>query len=286
MLTLGPFLSSCAPADARLKYTVDDMTVEGFKAAVEERLGYKLAAEKPYEFTRNIDDFGWQTGYDGKKHFTCFIENGRVEDEPEKQFKTGLREIAKVHKGVFRLTANQHLIIADIAPEEVETISALLKKYKLDNVDFSGLRLSSSACVAFPTCGLAMAESERYLPILISKLEKICEENGLRHDSIVMRMTGCPNGCARPWVAEAAFVGKAPGQYLFMLGGGYYGNRLNKIYRESVNEEEILEIMRPLIKNYALERLDNERFGDFCVRTGVIAATTEGKAFYENSAMA
>lgn len=204
--------------DARLKYTVDDMTVEGFKKAVEDRLGWSLAAQRDYEFTKNIDQFGWQTGYDGKKHFTCFIENGRVEDHAELQFKTGLREIAKVHKGVFALTANQHLIISNIPPEEVPKIEGLLKKYKLDNLDFSGLRLSSSACVSMPTCGLAMAESERYLPQLISKIEKICEENGLRHDSIVMRMTGCPNGCARPWVAEASFVGRAPGSYLMMLG--------------------------------------------------------------------
>ena len=175
------------------------MTVEGFKAAVEERLGWKLAPERAYKFERNIDTFGWQTGWDGKKHFTCFIENGRVQDEPGKDFKTGLREIAKVHKGVFRLTANQHLIISDIEPSEEATIAKLLKKYGLDNVDFSGLRLSSSACVAFPTCGLAMAESERYLPVLVDKIETILEENGLRNDSIVMRMTGCPNG---EWLAQ------------------------------------------------------------------------------------
>lgn len=176
--------------DARMKYTVDDMTPAGFKAATEELLKYKFEPEKPYKFESNVDQFGWQTGYDGKKHFTCFIENGRVQDEPGKPFRTGLREIAKVLKeegGVFRLTANQHTVLSDIpAGKTEEKVAGLLKKYGLDNLDFSALRLSSSACVAFPTCGLAMAESERYLPVLIDKLEKIIEENGLRNDSIVV----------------------------------------------------------------------------------------------------
>jgi len=157
-----------------------------------------------------------------------------------------------------------------------------MKKFKLDNTDFSGMRLSSSACVAFPTCGLAMAESERYLPELITKLESTIEEAGLRQDSIVMRMTGCPNGCARPWLAEVAFVGKAFGAYNMYLGGGYHGNRLNKLYRSSIKEDEILEIMRPLIKRYAKERNDGERFGDFVIRIGMITATKEGRDFHDN----
>ncbi|KAF8271579.1 sulfite reductase subunit beta [Lactarius quietus] len=267
--------------NARLKYTIDRMGLDVFKAEVEKLLGFRFQPERPYTFDRNIDDFGWQTGEDGKHHFTCFIENGRVQDEPGRDFKTALREIAKIHKGEFRLTANQHLIISNIATADLPEIKKLLAHYKLDNVDFSALRLSSSACVAFPTCGLAMAESERYLPILIDKVENICEENGLRNDSIVMRMTGCPNGCARPYVAEIAFVGKAPGAYMMLLGGGYYGQRLNKIYRESVTEPEILAILKPMIKHYALERLDGERFGDFVIRAGYISPTTEGKAWYE-----
>ncbi|TKA55902.1 hypothetical protein B0A53_01599 [Rhodotorula sp. CCFEE 5036] len=267
--------------NARVKYTVDRMGIENFTAEVEKRLGYKLQPARPYEFTSNVDHFGWQTGSDGRRHFTAFIENGRVQDEPGKPFKTAMREIAKVHKGVFRLTANQHVIIADIPPEEEKTIQGLLNKYGLDKTDFSALRLSSAACVALPTCGLAMAESERYLPLLIEKVESIMEEAGLRNDSITMRMTGCPNGCARPWAAEIAFVGKAPGTYLMLLGGGYWGQRLNKIYRESVDEQEIINILRPMIKSYAHERLDGEHFGDFVIRKGIISATTEGKAFYD-----
>ncbi|KAG8887561.1 hypothetical protein FRB98_009467 [Tulasnella sp. 332] len=267
--------------NARLKYTIDRMGVEAFKAEVERRLGWPLEPARPFTFTSNIDTFGWTKGHDGFHNFTMFIENGRVEDEPGKEFKTGLREIAQHHTGKFRLTANQHLILADVTEAQLPLMKELLAKHKLDNLAFSALRLSSSACVAFPTCGLAMAESERYLPVLVGKVEKICEENGLRHDSIVMRMTGCPNGCARPWVAEVAFVGKAPGSYLMLLGGGYYGQRLNKIYRENVTEPEILAILAPMIKRYALERHDGERFGDFVIRAGYISATKSGKEFYD-----
>jgi sulfite reductase (NADPH) hemoprotein beta-component len=267
---------------ARLKYTIDDMGVDVFRGKVEELWGKKFEPERSFEFKSNVDTFGWQRDETGLNHFTFFIENGRIEDTPEFQMKTGLREIAKVHKGEFRLTGNQHLILSNVQDEDVPALKELMKKYKLDNIQFSGLRLSSSACVAFPTCGLAMAESERYLPVLISKLEACLEENGLRQDSIVMRMTGCPNGCARPWLAEVAFVGKAFGAYNMYLGGGYHGQRLNKLYRSSIKEEEILSIMKPLLKQYALERQEGERFGDFCVRTGVIVATKEGRDFHDN----
>ncbi|KAH8832502.1 sulfite reductase subunit beta [Flagelloscypha sp. PMI_526] len=267
--------------NARLKYTIDRMGLDVYKSEVEKLLGYSLAPARSYTFDRNVDDYGWHTGEDGRHHVTLFIENGRVQDEPSKDFKTGLREIALIHRGTFRLTTNQHLLISDVLTEDLPKIKQLLRKYGLDNLNHSGLRLSSSACVAFPTCGLAMAESERYLPILIDKVEKICEESGLRSDAIVMRMTGCPNGCARPYVAEIAFVGKAIGTYSMLLGGGYYGQRLNKIYRETVTEPEILAILRPMIKRYALERQEGERFGDWTIRAGYISATTSGKAWYD-----
>ena len=267
---------------ARLKYTIDDMGVDEFRSKVENLWGQSFGKERPFHFDSNVDTFGWLKDEMGMNHFTFFIENGRIEDTADFQMKTGLREIAKVHKGEFRLTGNQHLILSNVADDDVPAMDTLMKKYKLDNVKFSGLRLSSSACVAFPTCGLAMAESERYLPVLISKLEDCLEENGLASDSIVMRMTGCPNGCARPWLAEVAFVGKAYGAYNMYLGGGYHGQRLNKLYRQSIKEEEILEIMRGLLKRYAQEREEGERFGDFCVRVGIIVATTEGRNFHDN----
>ncbi|OAA33626.1 sulfite reductase beta subunit [Moelleriella libera RCEF 2490] len=269
---------------ARLKYTIDDMGVDVFRSKVEELWGQSFEKERPFDFKSNIDTFGWQKDETGMNHFTFFIENGRIEDTPDFQMKTGLREIARVHKGEFRLTGNQHLILSNVNDEDLPAVKSLMKDYKLDNIQFSGLRLSSSACVAFPTCGLAMAESERYLPMLISKLETCLEESGLRQDSIVMRMTGCPNGCARPWLAEVAFVGKAYGAYNMYLGGGYHGQRLNKLYRSSIKEEEILSIMKPLLKQYALEREEDEKFGDFCVRAGIIKATTDGQNFHDNVA--
>lgn len=267
---------------ARLKYTIDDMGLDVFRSKVEELWGEKFGKERPFHFDSNIDSFGWLRDEKGMNHFTVFIENGRVEDTADFAMKTGLREIAKVHKGEFRLTGNQHLILSNVADEDLNTVKQLLKKYKLDNTDFSGLRLSSSACVAFPTCGLAMAESERYLPELITKLEGVIEESGLRQDSIVMRMTGCPNGCARPWLAEVAFVGKAYGAYNMYLGGGYHGNRLNKLYRSSIKEEEILSTMKQLLKRYAVERNVGERFGDFVIRSGIIKATKEGRDFHDD----
>ncbi|KAF2273037.1 sulphite reductase hemo protein, beta subunit [Westerdykella ornata] len=269
---------------ARLKYTIDDMGVDVFRGKVEELWGEKFADPKPFKFDSNIDTFGWQKDENGLNHFTFFIENGRIEDTADFPMKTGLVEVAKVHKGEFRLTGNQHLILSGVSDEDLPAMKELLKKYKLDNTNFSGLRLSSSACVAFPTCGLAMAESERYLPVLISKIESTIEEAGLRQDSIVMRMTGCPNGCARPWLAEIAFVGKAYGAYNMYLGGGYHGQRLNKLYRSSIKEDEILEILRPMMRRYAKEREEGERFGDWVIRAGYIKETTHGTNFHENTA--
>ncbi|KAK4218643.1 hypothetical protein QBC37DRAFT_190438 [Rhypophila decipiens] len=269
---------------ARLKYTIDDMGVDVFRSKVEDLWGQKFGEPKPYHFDSNIDTFGWTKDETGMNHFTFFIENGRIEDTAEFQMKTGLREIAKIHKGEFRLSPNQHLILSNAADGDLPALKELMAKYKLDNIQFSAMRLSSSACVAFPTCGLAMAESERYLPVLITKVENFLEEFGLRKESIVMRMTGCPNGCARPWLAEVAFVGKAFNTYNMYLGGGYHGQRLNKLYRASIQEPEILEIMKGLLGRYAKERETGEHFGDWTIRAGIIKATKEGRDFHEGVA--
>lgn len=271
---------------ARLKYTIDDMGVEVFKEKVEEIFGKKFGPEKPFEIKSNCDYFGWVKDETGMNHFTAFVENGRIVDTPDKPQKTGFRTVAeylkKTGSGDFRLTGNQHILICNITDEHLDRVKEIMHKYGIDNTDLSGIRQTSTSCVGLPTCGLAMTESERYLPVLITQLEDILEEYGLRHDSIVTRMTGCPNGCSRPWLAELAFIGKAPNTYNIMLGGGYYGERLNKLYRASVKDEDIVDIVRPLFKRWALERNEGEHFGDFCIRAGIIKPTLEGKYFHDD----
>ena len=268
---------------ARLKYTIDNYWhgPENFRAELERRLGYKLEEPRAYKFKQNTDQYGWIQDHKGMWHCGLWLENGRVKDTPESPFRTGLRELCKIHKGHFRMTPNQHVIVSDVAPEDKAAIEAHLKKYKMDNWNHSGLQLSASACVSFPTCGLAMAESERYLPILVEKVEKMFLKNGLREDEVVMRMSGCANGCSRPWLGEIGFVGKAPGSYLMLLGGGHAGQRLSKIFRDGIGEKEILEILDPLIVRYAKERVTGEPFGDWVIRAGVIAPTLTGASFCE-----
>ncbi|MEW8987973.1 MAG: NADPH-dependent assimilatory sulfite reductase hemoprotein subunit, partial [Bacillus sp. (in: firmicutes)] len=227
--------------NARFKYTVDRLGLENVKSELENRLGWKLDEAKPYSFDHNGDRYGWVKGLKGNWHFTLFVQGGRIADFDGYPLKTGLREIAKVHKGDFRLTANQNLIIGSVSAQKKKKITELLEKYGLtDGKHHSAIRRSSIACVALPTCGLAMAEAERYLPTLIDKIEEIVEENGLRDKEITIRMTGCPNGCARHALGEIGFIGKAPGKYNMYLGAAFDGSRLSKMYRENIGEEEIL----------------------------------------------
>ena len=269
-------------ANARLKYTIETMGLDAFRAEVEKLIGYELGAVRPYHFEDNGDRFGWIEDHTGNWHFTLFVENGRVYDTPAYQLLTGLREIAKVHTGDLRLTANQNLIIANITPQKKAAITELLEQYKMiDAHERSALRLNSMACVALPTCGLALAESQRYLPDLITELDSILEGAGLRHDAITIRMTGCPNGCARPYIAEIGFVGKAPGKYNLYLGGGHAGQRLNKLYASSIEGSDAAEMLKPLIQDYAKNREEGERFGDFTVSAGYVKATEHGRDFHK-----
>ncbi len=268
---------------ARLKYTIEDRGVDWFKNELESRLGWKLGETRPFEFTSSGDRYGWTKGTDGNWHYGLFIQNGRLRDTDDLPAKTGLREIAKIHTGDFRLTANQNLVIGGVTEEQKPRIEALLKEYKLDIPErITGLRLNSMACVALPTCGLALAESERYLPQLISELDQVIEECGLRESEIVIRMTGCPNGCARPYLGEIGFVGRAPGKYNIYLGAAFDGSRLNKLYKPSVKSEDIVNELAPIIRRYATERQEGERFGDFTIRAGYVKATTEGRLFHED----
>ncbi len=267
---------------ARFKYTIDRLGLEAVKAELENRLGWKLEEARPYHFEHNGDRYGWVEGVNGTWHFTLFVEGGRVKDTDDYPLMTGLREIAKVHTGDFRLTANQNLVIANVPSEKKEEIDALIQQYKLtDGKHYSALRRNSLACVALPTCGLAMAEAERYLPKLLDKIEEIVEENGLRDEEITIRMTGCPNGCARHVLGEIAFIGKSVGKYNMYLGAAFDGSRLGKLYRENIGEKEILSELRTLFSRYAKERLPGERFGDFVIRAGIVKETTDGMNFHD-----
>ncbi|MHA6641437.1 NADPH-dependent assimilatory sulfite reductase hemoprotein subunit [Mesorhizobium sp. A623] len=267
-------------ARARFKYTIDDKGLDFIKAEIEAQLGFALAPARPYAFTSNGDPIGWTQGEDGRWHHTLFIQNGRVSNFPDKPLLDGLRAVAKIHKGMFRVTPNQNLIIADVAAEDRPAIEALLKEYRLDGLNAgSGLRLNSMACVAFPTCGLAMAESERYLPDLITRIDVILAAHKLSEEPITIRMTGCPNGCSRPYIAEIALTGRAPGKYNLYLGGGFHGQRLNKMVLENVGEKIILEYLEKVIAHFAGERLPGEHFGDFAIRAGYAAEVKEGRFF-------
>ncbi|GAB0115696.1 sulfite reductase [NADPH] hemoprotein beta-component [Acidisoma sp. C75] len=273
---------------ARLKYTIERRGIDWFRAEVESRLGYKLGAPQSPVFAGRGDRYGWVQGDDGRWHVTLFLESGRVKDWPEKKLQTGMREIARMLEGeaVIILTPNQNLTIANIAEGQKAAVEALLAEHRMEITADSGLRRNAMACVALPTCGLALAESERYMPHLLTLLEAELAEAGLAQDEIVIRMTGCPNGCARPYLAEIAFVGRGPGTYNLYLGGDFAGERLNKLYAQDVDEAAILAKLGPLLRAYARERQAGERFGDFVIRTGHIAATTAGNNFHANLALA
>lgn len=268
---------------ARLKYTVERNGADWFRDKVNEYLGFQLKPSRDFKFDDNGDRFGWVEDSNGNHHLTLFIEGGRVIDKDGYELRSGLRKIAEVHTGDFRLTANQNLIIANITAKQKPIIDKLITDYKIDTGKLrSGLRLNSIACVSLPTCGLALAEAERYLPLAVTHIEEILEEAGLRHDAITIRMTGCPNGCGRPFLSEIAFVGRAPGRYNMYLGGGHAGDRLNKLYREAIGREEIVTLLRPILQDYAKTREQGEKFGDFVIRAGYITATENGADFHKN----
>jgi len=263
---------------ARLKYTVEDMGLDAFRAEVEKRSGVSIEAPRDYKFDHMGDRYGWVQGVDDQWHLTLFIQNGRVLDTPQYAMKTALREVAKIHTGDFRLTANQNLIIGAVPESAKSAVEAILNEHGvMDRMNTSGMRLNSMACVALPTCGLALAESERYLPDLVTDIEKILDEAGLREDEIVIRMTGCPNGCARPFLAEIGLVGRSPGKYNLYLGASFVGERVNKLYRDSATHDQVLEELKPILLRYAKERNDGERFGDFTIRAGYVKPVNESK---------
>ncbi len=267
---------------ARLKYTIERHGLEAFRAEVERRCGFKLAPPRSFAFERTGDTLGWHKGGDGRWHLGLFVENGRVKDRPGHALRTALREIAGIHKGEMICSAKQNVIIAGATPAAKKKIDAILTAHGISAATSSGLRRNSMACVALPTCGLALAESERFLPELVTALEDVLDSAGLRDDDIVIRMTGCPNGCARPYLAEIGLVGRGPGLYNLYLGAAFDGSRLNKLVAQDLDKARILTMLEPMLLAFAKQRRDGERFGDFAIRSGYVERTIAGNRFHDS----
>ncbi|MCF1265232.1 assimilatory sulfite reductase (NADPH) hemoprotein subunit [Morganella morganii] len=271
--------------NAKTKYTLERVGVETFKQETERRAGITFSPIRPYEFTLRGDQIGWLKGIDDQWHLTLFIENGRLIDLPGKPLKTGVAEIAGIHRGDFRLTANQNLIIAGIPEAEKSRIESLARAHGLISDNVTPLRENSMACVSFPTCPLAMAEAERFLPEFVTEVEKIMTSHGVGNEEIVLRVTGCPNGCGRAMLSEVGLVGKAPDRYNLHLGGNRTGTRIPRMYRENISSAVILSVLDELIGRWSQERAAGEDFGDYLIRAGVVKPVLNSAVdFYEAGA--
>jgi sulfite reductase (NADPH) hemoprotein beta-component len=260
---------------ARLKYTIEDRCIEWFKGEVERRSGVTFSPARPFHFTTIQDPHGWHECADGSWFYGLHILSGRVKDLPGWPMKTALREIAQMHTGDFRLTPSQNLTISGVTPAQKPAIDAILAKHGLTEENKrSPLRLNALSCVALPTCGLALAESERVLPEILEKFQVVLDEAGVGDQPISLRVTGCPNGCARPYLAEIGFSGRAPGKYALYIGASYEGTRLNRLLAPSVTIDDAVKLLTPIIHRYAKERNAGERFGDFCQRAVLLADAT------------
>ncbi|VAX77107.1 Sulfite reductase [NADPH] hemoprotein beta-component [Serratia symbiotica] len=256
--------------NAKTKYTLERVGLDAFRAEVEKRAGIRFMPIRPYHFTFRGDRIGWVKGIDNYWYLTLFIENGRILDYPGRLLKTGMVEIAKIHQGEFRLTANQNLIVAGVAESQKAQIETLARKHRLIDDTVSNQRKNSMACVSFPTCPLAMAEAERFLPQFVTQVETLLHKHGIGDEHIVLRITGCPNGCGRALLAELGLVGKAVGRYNLYLGGNREGTRIPRIYRENIKEDEILKEIDYLVGRWAKERHEDEGFGDFILHAGIV----------------
>ena len=252
---------------ARVKYILEEKGVAWFRAEVEDRAGFKLEDARPFQFTKQGDLFGWHQQHDGKLFLGLYVEAGRIKDTDQFQLKTALRRIVERFRTEIRLTPSQNLVLAGVNPTDREAITGILAEHGIPVENQATIiRRASMACPALPTCGLALAESERILPDLLGRIENALAEAGLQDEEIIIRMTGCPNGCARSFMSEIGLVGKGPGRYQLYLGGNQSSTRLNRLYRETVRQEDIVNELRPVFARFAQERIGAERFGDFCER--------------------
>ncbi|HAV65014.1 MAG TPA: NADPH-dependent assimilatory sulfite reductase hemoprotein subunit [Verrucomicrobiales bacterium] len=261
---------------ARLKYVIEEKGADWAREEVNRRAGIELQPAKPFTFEQQKDLYGWHQQVDGNQFFGLFIETGRIKDTEAVRMKKALRTIADRFDIEFRLTANQNVVLANIKPADKDAINGILEQHgiRTDHEQATPLHAAMMACPSLPTCGLGLAESERYLPGLIDRIEKLCDEAGIGGEEIIIRMTGCPNGCARPYMAEIGFVGKGPGRYQLWLGSNVAGTRLNRLWKEMVKDAEMEDELRPLLTRYAKERNGGERFGDWCDRVLLQEAAT------------
>ena len=270
---------------ARLKYVIAERGVPWFRQELEARLGFKIEEPKPYNFTHQGDVYGWQKQFDGNLFLGLFVENGRIKDEGALRLKAGLRRVAEQFQPNLRLTPSQNILLVDVPPEQRDGITRVLAEHGVPVENQASLiRRASIACPALPTCGLALAESERTMPDVLNRIEALLAELGLKEEEIIIRMTGCPNGCARPYTAELALVGRAPGKYQLYVGGNQAGTRLGQLFQESVKTDNIANELRPWLSRFARERLSSERFGDFCQRV-LLKETKHGAAPNDESAI-
>jgi sulfite reductase (NADPH) hemoprotein beta-component len=262
---------------ARLKYVIAERGVDWFRAELEQRLGFKLAPARPAKFTRQGDIYGWQQQLDGNWFLGLFVENGRIKDIPRYRLKTALAQVIEQFKPQIRLTPSQNLLLVNVPEHEKEAITRILAEHgvAVEN-QASVIRRASIACPALPTCGLSLAESERVMPEVLDRIEQLLTEVGLQDEEIVIRMTGCPNGCARPYVAEIGFVGRAPGKYQVYLGGNESSTRLNRLWKENVKSDDFVAELRPVLNRYKTERTAGERFGDWSYRALFENGGTDG----------
>jgi len=252
---------------ARLKYVVQERGVDWTRAQIEERAGFQLEPVRPFKFTKQGDMYGWHRQVDGRWFLGLWVESGRVKDNGQGRMKAALRRIAERFPVEFRLTANQNVLVANVTEADRPAVATILAEHgvKTEN-QASALQGAALSCPSMPTCGLGLAESERYLPGLLTRLEGVCAEVGLAGEEIIIRMTGCPNGCSRPYAAELGFVGKAPGRYQIWLGGNEGSTRVNRLWKDNVKDPDIVGELRPVLARYASDRQPGERFGDWSAR--------------------
>jgi sulfite reductase (NADPH) hemoprotein beta-component len=271
---------------ARLKYLIQEKGVEWFRSQLNERMEFELEPMRPYQFSKQGDLFGWHRQWDGNYFLGIYVENGRIKDSDHCRLKTALRTVTERFKNEIRLTPSQNLLLVNVKFADCEPITQILSQHgvPVEN-QATVIRRAAMVCPSLPTCGRALAEAERMFPNLLASIEQLLAETGLAEEEIVVRLTGCPNGCVRSRLAEIGLVGKAPDKYHLYLGGNQASTRLNQLFKESVRTEDIAGELRPLFMRYAGERRNAERFGDFC-RRAVLNAPPLAPNIYDQGAPA